>query len=548
MDIIKEVKRMFIVVIFFAIVFGLFFYSSYGVKVNKENSELVVFGDNIKTDYKPFVENDNIYISLDTISKTIDEHIFYDKVATKVIVTTYSDVVKFKIDENKMSKNFEYSDIDSPAKLVEGQPYVSIKLLKDIYNIKIEYNEETNTVTIDKLDTTDIPLLYNKIKVYSEISTNSNVLDTLNKSDKVTLYKDSLNHSRWYKIKTASGMVGYISKNNISDTSSNVSSNEENKNNEAVKSTEKINMFWQYGSDLNVLGKSKIEGVNVVSPTWYELSNSNGDISSKYSKEYYSQAKSFGYKIWPIITNGIDSSTYMPSDTSNMINSEYSREQFIKNLVGIAKKDKLDGINIDFEAMKTEDKDLYTQFIREMSPLLRKENVTVSVDMYFVSYVDRKGVGEACDYTILMGYDQRGNWSTEIGSISEVSWVEENLNSLINDSKISSDKIILGVPFYTRLWITKKGEVKPTTKIYTMQDCKDFVAKYKLTPVFDQDAGQNFVEYTEGNLNYKLWIEDKDSIKRRVETVKKYNLAGITGWRKGLETSDIWNVINENLK
>ena len=547
---IGELKRILLVVIVTLLVVVIFISIDNPIaSISQEASNLVIFGDNIEPQNKPFVENNGIYISTDTIGKLIDENIFYDKVATKVIVTTDTEVIKMKIDENKMSKNMEYVDIPNAAKTVNGQPYVDINLLKDIYNIKVEYNNDTNTISIDKKDTSDLKVKYNKVNVYEDLSTKSSVLTSLSTNNTVTVYTDSLKHNRWYKVKTDSGIIGYISKNNVDVVESVDNEEQQNENNEiSNQNTEKLMMFWQYGSDLDVLGSEKIEGVNVVSPTWYELRSSNGDISSKFSQEYYNRAKSYGYEIWPIITNGIDSVSYTAGDTSAMLNSEYNREQFIKNLLEICKQDKLDGINIDFEAMKTEDRDMYTQFIRELSAILRANDIKVSVDMYFVAYIDRSEMGKAADYVVLMGYDQRGAWSNEAGSIAEVSWVEGNIESLINDSNIPAEKIILGIPFYTRLWTTKAGESELTTKVYTMKNCQEFLEEYGLTTVYDENAGQNYAEYTEGSLTYKLWIEDKDSVKRRVETVKKYNLAGITTWRKGFETDDIWQVIYENLK
>ena len=547
---IGELKRILLIVIVTLLVVVIFISIDNPIaSISQEASNLVIFGDNIEPQNKPFVENNGIYISTNTIDKLIDEYIFYDKVATKVIVTTDTEVIKMKIDENKMSKNMEYVDIPNAAKTVNGQPYVDINLLKDIYNIKVEYNNDTNTISIDKKDTSDLKVKYNKVNVYEDLSTKSSVLTSLSTNNTVTVYTDSLKHNRWYKVKTDSGIIGYISKNNVDVVESVDNEEQQNENNEiSNQNTEKLMMFWQYGSDLDVLGSEKIEGVNVVSPTWYELRNSNGDISSKFSQEYYNRAKSYGYEIWPIITNGIDSVSYTAGDTSAMLNSEYNREQFIKNLLEICKQDKLDGINIDFEAMKTEDRDMYTQFIRELSAILRANDIKVSVDMYFVAYIDRSEMGKAADYVVLMGYDQRGAWSNEAGSIAEVSWVEGNIESLINDSNIPAEKIILGIPFYTRLWTTKAGESELTTKVYTMKNCQEFLEEYGLTTVYDENAGQNYAEYTEGSLTYKLWIEDKDSVKRRVETVKKYNLAGITTWRKGFETDDIWQVIYENLK
>jgi len=551
---INNIKRLIVPMLFLIIVFGvLFTFNNSNKNVDKKEADLVIYGDNIETNYKPFKQDDGIYISVDTISKVIDKNIFYDKVATKIIVTTKNDVVKFKIDENLMSRNLEYINTNTSAKLYNGQPYVDIELLKDIYNINIEYNEETNTISIDKKSSTDIKVKYDRVNVYKSLSTDSEVLQTISTNNTVTLYNESLNHNRWYKVKTDSGIVGYIAKSNIddSDVKAQEKRQEEEKNEEVKEGNEKsdkLTMFWQYGSDLATLGSEKISGVGVVSPTWYELKNVNGDITSKYSQDYYNKAKEYGYEIWPIITNGIDSSSYSPDDTSSMLNSERNRENFIKNLVKIAKDDKIDGINIDFEAMKDEDRNLFTQFIRELAPLLRQNNIKLSVDMYFVKYIDRTRVGEAVDYVVLMGYDQRGAWSSEAGSIAEVSWVEKNINSLINDSKIDSSKIILGIPFYTRLWMVKAGDSNISTKIYTMKDCQNFIKNNDITTVWDEDAGQNYAEYTSGNITYKLWLEDADSVKRRTEIVNKYNLAGITGWRKGFETSDIFEVIENNLE
>ena len=542
-----EIKRILLVAVLLAIVFIIFFnFGQAESNLDSSQAELVIYGENIDATYKSFIENDGIYVSINTISKVIDENIFYDKAATKVIITTSDEVIKLKVGELKISRNFEYSDIEYPAKIANDAVYIPINLFTDVYGINVEYNSDTNTITIDKKTSQDIAIKNNKVKVYAGLSTSSEVLQVLNKNNTVTVYDDVLVHSRWYKIKTDTGVVGYISKNNV-----NLEDREaEEKLEEAedVAKEEKLTMFWQYGSNLDTLGDEAVVGVDIVSPTWYELKNSKGEIESSFSSEYYNKAKSYGYKIWPVITNGIDSANYSSDTTSAVMNSEYLREQFIKNIISVVKSNKLDGINIDFEAMKTEDKVLYTQFIRELAPMLKKEGVTLSVDMYFVNYIERSRVGEAADYVVLMGYDQRGSWSEQPGSIAEVSWVEENLSSLINDSKIEPDHIILGVPFYTRLWTIKEGEAKPTTAVYTMSDCEDFIKDNSLQTVWDEDAGQNYVELTKGSVTYKLWLEDADSIKKRVETVNKYNLAGITGWRKGLETSDIWQVIEDNLE
>lgn len=511
--------------------------------ITNSSSKLVIFGDNIDKKYSPFVEDGKIYISVDTIESFIDEEIFYDIHTQKIIITNEEAVYKFKINSNKPTKNFETYTTETTAKVINDEPYIEMALIKDIYNIKSEYDEETNTISIDKKDFSDLNLNYNDVKLYSDINTNSQILETLNKNNTVIVYVDSLKHNRWYKVKSDSGKVGYIEKAAVTLRSE--TDNEEENN--VTTQQEKLIMFWQYGSNTDTLG-DKIEGVNVVMPTWFSISDSQGAVEINYSKEYYQKAKANGYELWPIITNGLDNLEIdKKAVTSEIMNNEESRENLIRNIAGLIEEYKLDGINIDFEGMKEEDKYLYTQFLRELYPIVKSKGAKLSVDIYFTNYIDRKGVGQACDYVMLMGYDQRGNWSDEAGSIAEVSWVEKNINSLIQDSEIDSSKIILGVPFYTRLWnIKSDGTI--TTNVYSMKNSQDFISKYRLTPVLDEVAGQNYVEMTSGNTTYKLWIEDATSIANRADIVTKYNLAGITAWQKGFETEDIWQVLKEKLK
>lgn len=532
-------------IIILAVVAGLFFIlnNKEEEKNNNTSSKLIIFGDNIDKKYNPFVENDNIYISLDTISGFIDENIFYDEATKKIIITNEDYLYKFKVGDKKATKNLEEYDLLNAPRSVGDEIYLELSTIKDIYNIKSEYDKETNTISIDKKDLNDINLNYNQVNLYSDINTKSEIIEVLNKENTVNVYVDSLKHNRWYKVKTDSGKIGYIEKAAVTLNKENNEENENNNNNV----NEKMIMFWQYGSDLEKLG-DKIDGVNVVMPTWYSLEGESGAITIKYDKDYYKKAKENGYQIWPIITNSFDSEDVNGKEiTSKIVNSEREREELIRNIVGIIQDNKLDGINIDFENMKEEDKYLYTQFLRELYPVVKSVGAKLSVDVYFTSYIDRKGVGKACDYLMFMGYDQRGEWSKEAGSISEIAWTEGRIESLINDSDVDPSKIILGVPFYTRLWkINSDGTF--STNVYSMNNSNEFIEKYGLTPTVDEVSGQNYVETKQDDITYKLWIEDAYSMGKRAELVNKYNLGGITAWQKGFETDDIWQVLKEKLK
>lgn len=541
----KEIFRYVCVILFSALLISIIVYVMFlGKEERKEVDSLVIFGENTDLDdaHKPFIEDGCIYIAFSTFYKTVDENLTYDDITEKIIITNKDKVAKLKVGSNVINVNLKDRELAHPAKKVGNAVYLPLSDILEFYDITVSYNEENRIVTISSKEEHLSKVVNNKINVYEDIKTSSKVLETLNLDSDVTVYEEALKHNRWIKVKTNLGNVGYVFKNAV-----NISKGEENPSVPKPNSVdEKYVMFWQYGSSLNGLGE-KIEGVNVASPTVYELSSEKGDINGKITAGYVNKAHSYGYKVWPIINNGIDNANYSSSNTSTVMNSEVARENLIKNILNVVDRDNLDGINIDFESMKTEDKDMFSQFIRELAPLMRERGKILSVDTYFTSYLDRKKIGEATDYIVLMGYDQNGSWSEVSGSVASVEWVENNILSLMNDSNIPESKIILGVPFYTRLWTEKAGENKPTTTIYTISQASNYIKKNGITTTYDDKTRQNYFEYTKGNVTYKMWVEDATSIKNRVDIVNKYNLAGISAWRKGFETDDIWPAITDNI-
>lgn len=108
--------------------------------------------------------------------------------------------------------------------------------------------------------------------------------------------------------------------------------------------------------------------------------------------------------------------------------------------------------------------------------------------------------------------------------------------------------MVLGVPLYTRLWkeeTVEDGSLKITSKSLSMEAAKEWIEQVQVTPVYDAESGQNFVQYYSEaeKATYKLWIEDEVSLKKRTELVSKYNLAGIASWSRFFAAPAAWTAL-----
>ena len=263
--------------------------------------------------------------------------------------------------------------------------------------------------------------------------------------------------------------------------------------------------------------------------------------------EYIKWAHSNGYKVWPSISNN----SYIQT-TSDIMNDYKLRQILIENIVNLIEKYNLDGINIDFEYMFMDDKELFSRFIIELAPRLNEIGATLSVDVtapdgspnWSLCY-NRHVIGKIADYIVFMAYDQHGGSSEKIGTNSGYDWIETNINKFIGtQEEIDAEKVILALPFYTRVWKEKNGELDNIA--VAMKDIQDVIPS-NASIEWDDELKQYYIEYDQNGATYKLWSEDEKSLEAKLSLIDKYNLAGAAYWQKDMETSNIWKIISEKL-
>ncbi len=321
--------------------------------------------------------------------------------------------------------------------------------------------------------------------------------------------------------------------------------------NTSERKIEKISLVWEYAQNYtpNRSNEKKNDAINVVSPTWIYASDEKGNITESITTSYITWAKANGYEVWPTIKNdniGIEK-------TSLLVTNMENRKNFIHNIVNVCKKYNFDGINLDFEHMYQRDREEYVILIRELAATLKREGITTSVDVnvpdgsseWSLCY-DSKAISDSCDYIMLMAYDQYSQSSKTAGPVAGLNWVERNLKKMIERDKIDSEKIVLGIPFYSRQWKVKNGEVISTNSLSMQNAVKQLGTNSK----WDDELGQYVVSSKNTGTGVEMitYVENKDSLEKKIELVEKYNLSGTAAWRRGFETDDVWNSIEKILK
>lgn len=311
-------------------------------------------------------------------------------------------------------------------------------------------------------------------------------------------------------------------------------------------SSDPIVLVWELtGIEHDYTSSGPLDTVNVVSPTWFHLDSSEGNIRNELDPAYLGWARERGYQIWALVTNSFD-----PDLTAAVLANEELRKQVARELVDLAAKYELEGLNIDFENFHSDYKNQFTDFVRELALLTGEHDIVLSVDVSMISSdeywslgYDRKALAEAADYLVLMAYDEHWKSSPRAGSVSSLPWVEQGIKMTLE--YVPADKLILGVPFYTRLWEIDEENEPPlvlNSWSYSMGRAEEIIADNQANIYYDQDSGQNVAEYTKDGLTYRMWLEDSQSMQKRLELMAKYNLAGVAAWRRGLEEPEIWEL------
>lgn len=488
-----------------------------------------------KLEERGLVDGDRVYLPLDVVNTYLNQRYYWDSANQQILYATPSELTSVRASSEAGDKVWVKDDkVYLNLTYVQEFTDLDAYITKDPYRIAIQYKfKNVKTVTVKK---------NTSIRYRGGIK--SAILTSVKKGTKLRLIEELEN---WDQVATDDGYIGYIDKKKVGEA-------EKTKFERSFKKEEysyltmdsKVNMVWHQvtSTDANAYfadATANMTGVNVISPTWFYLTDTSGNIASIASADYVSQAHEKGLQVWGLIDNFTQEVS-----TTETLSSTAARQNIISQLIQAAQDVGMDGINVDFESLSEDVGTHFLEFLRELSIECHKNNLVLSVDNPvpedFTSHYDRAEQGRVVDYVIIMGYDEHYVGS-EAGSVASLPWVEQGIQDTLDE--VPAERVINAIPFYTRLWRTTGGNV--TSEAIGMDQAQQTIADNNVETYWDKTTSQNYGKYDIDNSTYQIWLEDAQSVAEKVKLVSKYDLAGVSAWKLGFENNGIWQVISDNL-
>lgn len=431
----------------------------------------------------------------------------------------------------------------------DGKVYISLDVVKEYTDLDYAYYSDPNRVVIrnewDGVEQATVQSDTAQVRQKGGIK--SLILADVQKGDTL-LYLENLDN--WCKVMTADGYTGYIQTEDISDPEAIEARTAKKDSYERITRDHKINLVWHQSTstesnDAMAEMTAEMTGVNVISPTWFSVTDETGTISSLASADYVKLAHDAGREVWGLIDNFNEA-----FDETNDLAYASVRSRIIEQLLAEAASCGMDGINVDFENLKEAGIPHYLQFLRELTSAAHAQNLVVSVDtpvpQAYTMYYQRGEQARFVDYMIVMAYDEHFAGSEEAGSVSSLPFVQQAVEEMTR--VMPADQVICGIPFYTRVWTEKFGQSAITSEVLGMDGAKNYAKENQMTETWDASLGQNVATVETSDARYTIWMEDEQSMEEKLKVIQSADLAGVAEWKLGFECADVWSLISEYIE
>ena len=535
--------------------------------ITEDETYAVIVDDEVLGAYGKVWDNEP-YVEYAVVRDYLNDRVYVDRNENLLLYTLPTGSIRAEVGSKEYTLQKEKKSMDYALLKMEGdKAYVALAFVQQYTDMeyRVYTDQGVNRIVVVCEDTLTRATARKDTQVRYRAGVKSPILTDVAKKTDVTVIEDE---GDWKKVCTEDGFVGYVKKSHLRDEREEVIDRTfEEVTYSNISKDYTINMAWHVVTNRNandsVLSTiADTKGLTTISPTWFTVADTKGNITSLASSQYVNYAHQSNIEVWALVRD-FDGGIGSYEESYQLLSHTSSRENLINQLMSEALQTGIDGINVDFEKISQECGEHYIQFIRELSVKCRQNEIILSVDNYvpkgYNAHYNLKEQGNVVDYVIIMGYDEHYNGSYESGPVASRAFVEEGIKETLK--MVPKEKTINAVPFFTRLWKEvpktegqlKKEEgteaaeypVKVTSSAYGMDGAKMVIKSAGAKITVDEATGQNYAQWEEKGATYKIWLEDIDALESKLQLMKEYQLAGTSAWRLGFESQKAWDTIQK---
>lgn len=519
-----------------------------------EKDQVALLVDNTLLTERGIKVNGQTYVPADIAAKYMDERIFVDTAENVLSYAAPDGLVQAAADETtyRKDRNNETSDVPFLTKQGDGM-YVALSFIGARASCYFkEYSSPDRLVIMsDRTKTYTFGTLAGDTKLRSGPGKKYAYLAEMKEGSRVIVETEIKQENEYMAVMTEDGITGYVPVSRVISVKDAPWEFEKKPESFEQKVMEgKVCMGWHQVT--NEAGSASLPGslsnascMNVISATWFALSDNQGNYTSIANTSYVAQAHAANQKVWGLIND------FEPKlKLDKILGTTSIRTKLVNSLVASAIQYDLDGLNIDFEKVKEKSAAAYLEFLRELTLKCHANDIIVSVDNYtpadYNAFYNLEEQGRVVDYVVLMAYDEHYSGGGKSGSVSSLGFVKNGVENTV--AKVPKERVITGLPFYTRLWKEEKGKKPAVVSAYGMSAAESVLREHGASSKWDEETGQYYAQYKEGGATYKIWLEEETSLEKKLEVVKKNEVAGVAFWKLGFERAVTWKTIAAALK
>ena len=331
----------------------------------------------------------------------------------------------------------------------------------------------------------------------------------------------------------------------------------------AYSQTKSENLFYMVNTPESFESfQANADQISIVCPQTFAVSR-QGVLTGSLDPRVLSLARKNNIKVMPLVVNpGFDQKIL-----HDLITDPVARKRSIDMMLAYAAKYKIDGWQFDLEHLALADQAAFTLYYKETAEALHKAGLQLSAAVvhatdnvggtspYHLFLYENwragysfKELSEIGDFLSIMTYDEHTRRTTP-GPVASTGWMERVVQYLLSEG-VAPNKISLGIPTYSVHWFNdytdeRGGFSNAKSAKYNM--VKHLLGQFNAKTMWNEKAGVNWAVWDNDGVNEYLFIEDAQSLKPKLDVLKKFNLRGISVWVLGSEDPAFWPALKKEL-